>query len=74
MTAVLIASIVLVVTAFALLSLRILFLKNGIFRGTCAGNSIFLKKDGVACGVCGRLPGEPCQKDNEKPITSKIRQ
>lgn len=56
-------TIVLVLIAFALFSVRLLFVKNGQFRGTCAGNSPFMQKEGVACGVCGRKPGEACGKE-----------
>ncbi len=59
----LLASVILVSAAFAMFSLRILFIKNGVFRGTCAGNSSFLRKEGVVCGVCGSQPGEDCKKD-----------
>ncbi len=47
---------------FVLMSVRLLFVKNGEFRGTCASQSPYLKKDGVTCGYCGRKvgEGEPC--------------
>ncbi|MCC6462495.1 MAG: hypothetical protein IT260_18650 [Saprospiraceae bacterium] len=61
--AVVVASVVLVLIAFFLFSVRLLFVKGGEFRGTCAGNSSFLRKDGIACGVCGRQPGEACGKE-----------
>lgn len=63
MLAVIVASVVLVLIAFFLFSVRLLFVKGGEFRGTCAGNSSFLRKDGIACGVCGRQPGEACGKE-----------
>lgn len=63
MLPVLILSIALVLIAFALFSVRLLLVKKGEFRGTCAGNSPFLQKDGVVCGVCGRKAGEACGKD-----------
>lgn len=63
MIAVLLATIVLVLLAFALFSVRLLFLKNGQFRGTCAGNSPFMQKEGTVCGACGRKPGEACGKE-----------
>ncbi|MBK6929724.1 MAG: hypothetical protein IPH12_02270 [Saprospirales bacterium] len=56
-------SVFFVLAAFALFSVRLLFVKNGEFRGTCAGNSPFLRKNDVACGICGRKPGEPCGKE-----------
>lgn len=63
MLTVLLASVLFVLAAFFLFSLRLVFVKGGEFRGTCAGNSSFLKKDDIACGVCGRKPGEACGKD-----------
>jgi len=60
MVSVLLITIALVLIAFAMLSLRILFVKGGQFRGTCAGNSPYMNKEGIACNVCGRLPGEEC--------------
>jgi hypothetical protein len=71
MVAVILASVLLMLVAFGLLGLRILLVKNGTFRGTCAGNSIFLKNEGVVCGVCGRQPGESCAKDDGKKFTPK---
>ena len=45
---------------FILMSVRLLFLKNGQFKGTCASQSPFLNVEGEACGFCGREPGEKC--------------
>jgi len=39
---------------FLLMSVRLLFLKNGEFRGTCASQSPWLNKEGVTCGYCGK--------------------
>lgn len=39
---------------FILMSVRLIFLKNGEFRGTCASQSPFLNKEGVTCGYCGK--------------------
>ena len=63
MLTVLAVSVLFVLIAFFMFSLRLLFVKGGEFRGTCAGNSPFLQKDDVACGVCGRKPGEACGKE-----------
>lgn len=48
---------------FILLSVRILFKKNGEFKGTCASQNPYLNKDGQACGFCGKTvtPGESCE-------------
>jgi hypothetical protein len=43
------------------LSLRILLVKGGEFRGTCATNNPMLRNKIGECEVCGRKPGEECQ-------------
>ncbi len=47
---------------FIFMSVRLIFLKNGEFKGTCASQSPFLNKDGAACGFCGKevTPGDSC--------------
>jgi len=67
MLPVLIVSVALMLIAFALFSVRLLFFKKGEFRGSCASNSPFLQKEGAVCGVCGRKSGEACGKDDEMP-------
>lgn len=39
---------------FVLMSVRLIFLKKGEFKGTCASQSPFLNKEGAACGYCGK--------------------
>jgi hypothetical protein len=39
---------------FILMSVRLIFIKGGEFRGTCASQSPFLNKDGATCGYCGK--------------------
>lgn len=43
---------------FALMSVRLIFLKNGEFRGTCATQNPLLAKEGITCGYCGKIVGE----------------
>ena len=45
---------------FVLMSVRLIFLKNGEFKGTCASQSPFLNKEGEACSYCGKMPDEQC--------------
>ncbi len=47
---------------FVLMSVRLLFVKDGEFRGTCATQSPFLAKEGITCGYCGKVigAGEAC--------------
>ncbi len=44
-------------------SLRILLVKGGEFRGTCANNNPMLTNKVGNCQVCGRVPGEECKGD-----------
>lgn len=53
---------------FVFMSVRLIFLKNGEFKGTCASQSPFLNKEGARCGYCGKdmKAGESCgNPDNE---------
>ena len=47
---------------FVLMSVRLLFVKGGEFKGTCASQSPFLNKEGTTCGYCGKNvePGDAC--------------
>lgn len=56
---------------FALMSVRLIFIKGGEFRGTCATQSPFLAKEGIVCGYCGKVVGEgdACGKKEEDEIT-----
>jgi hypothetical protein len=63
--AVVLLSIGIMALFFVLLSVRLLLIKDGEFRGTCASQSPWLKKEG-ACGYCGKdlSSGEACGKDD----------
>ncbi len=52
----------LVAVFFVLMSVRIIFLKNGQFKGTCANQSPFLKNQGATCGYCGK-PANSCENE-----------
>lgn len=43
---------------FVFMSVRLIFLKKGEFKGTCASQSPFLNKEGATCGYCGKPVGE----------------
>ena len=44
---------------FILMSVRLIFIKDGQFKGTCASQSPFLNKEGATCGYCGKtMDGE----------------
>ncbi|NJN41633.1 MAG: hypothetical protein HC811_04735 [Flammeovirgaceae bacterium] len=66
---VLLISIGFVALFFVLMSVRLLLVKDGEFRGTCASQSPFLLKDGVTCGYCGRNlgAGEVCASNEPMP-------
>lgn len=51
---------------FILMSVRLIFLKNGEFKGTCASQSPFLNKEGITCNYCGKSlqPGDACGDSN----------
>ena len=44
------------------MSVRLIFLKDGEFKGTCASQSPFLNQEGVTCSLCGKTvnAGEDC--------------
>lgn len=57
---------------FALMSVRLFFVKNGEFRGTCATQSPFLAKEGIVCGYCGKTIGEGESCPNEEKIDESL--
>lgn len=61
-------TLILIGLFFVGMSVRLLLLKNGEFKGTCASQSPFLNKEGVRCGYCGKdlKAGDACgNPDNE---------
>lgn len=49
---------------FIFISVRLIFLKNGEFKGTCASKNPMLNPDGADC-FCGKKVGE-CKTDTAK--------
>jgi hypothetical protein len=47
---------------FLFMCVRLIFLKDGEFRGTCASQSPWLNKEGESCGYCGKTvkAGDAC--------------
>lgn len=47
---------------FILMSVRLIFPKNGQFKGTCASQNPYLNKEGGTCSYCGKSmdEGEAC--------------
>ena len=60
-----IIAIILIAFFFFALSLRIIFLKDGEFKGTCASQNPLLNPEGEQCGYCGKVvsPGSECKKE-----------
>ncbi len=54
----LLLTLVLLLLAVAGIAIKIWAKKDGKFAGTCASQSPFLNKDGEACGMCGKLPDQ----------------
>ena len=57
-----ILTLVIMGLVFAGMGIRILLVKNGEFKGTCASNSPYLNKDGDDCPMCGKKAEEACPK------------
>jgi len=55
---------------FVGMSVRLIFLNKGEFKGTCASQNPFLNPEVAACGYCGKpvVAGAPCEK-NESEVT-----
>jgi hypothetical protein len=43
---------------FVMMSVRLIFLKKGEFKGTCASQSPYLNREGATCSYCGKQVGE----------------
>ncbi len=54
----------LVAAFFVLMSVRLIFIKGGEFKGTCASQSPFLQKEGTTCGYCGKKVGSCKEGEN----------
>tara|TARA_B100000575_G_C22746263_1_gene445714 strand:+ start:320 stop:547 length:228 start_codon:yes stop_codon:yes gene_type:complete len=63
-------SISFVALFFLGLSVRLIFLNRGEFKGTCASQNPYLNPEGVACGYCGKTvtAGSSCEK-KESEVT-----
>ena len=71
-------SIAVLAIFFVLMLVRVIFLKDGEFKGTCASQSPFLNKEGEACGFCGKTItasdqacGDPEKHQKEFPEIKK---
>lgn len=57
---------------FGLMSVRLIFLKDGEFKGTCASQSPFLNKEGATCSYCGKSPDQ-CENKEESPAYAEAK-
>lgn len=57
---------------FILMSVRLIFLKKGEFKGTCASQSPFLNKEGAKCGYCGKEVGKDAACGNPDSEVNKV--
>jgi len=65
----LILSLIIIGAAFAGIALRILMVKGGEFRGSCATNNPMLTNAVGECTVCGAKPDEDCKESELKDPT-----
>ncbi|MCP4125046.1 MAG: hypothetical protein GY751_25190 [Bacteroidetes bacterium] len=64
MLQILLYTILIIGLAFAGIGLRILLVKGGEFRGSCATNNPMLKNEIGECTVCGAKPEEACKSED----------
>lgn len=57
---------------FILMSVRIIFLKNGQFKGTCASQNPYLNKEGETCGYCGKKVDSDASCGNSDNEVDKV--
>lgn len=62
----------LVAIFFLFMSVRLLFLKNGEFKGTCASQNPYLNKEGAPCGYCGKTVGPDNSCANPENEVDKV--
>lgn len=55
---------------FVLMSVRLIFIKDGKFKGTCASQ----REEGGTCGLCGDHvnAGESCKSEQGKSAIQKV--
>lgn len=65
-------SVALMAIYFIFMSVRLLLLKNGEFKGTCASQSPFLRNEGTTCGFCGKEIGSCESEDSNESEVTKV--
>ena len=56
---------------FVGMSVRLILLKKGEFKGTCASQNPYLQKEGGTCGYCGKEVGS-CENENSQNEVEKV--
>ena len=56
---------------FVFMGVRLIFIKNGEFKGTCASQNPYLKQEGATCGFCGKPVGD-CENDPDQGEVDKV--
>ena len=64
-------AILLIGIFFVAMSVRLLLLDKGEFKGTCASQNPYLQKEGATCGYCGKTVGS-CENDEEQNEVEKV--
>ncbi len=55
------------ITAIAMIAIRIIVLPGGEFHGTCSTNNEFLRRESDGnCPVCGKTADEPCPNEGQE--------
>ena len=57
---------------FILMSVRLIFLKNGEFKGTCASQSPYLNQEGITCSLCGKTVDSTSSCANPENEVDKV--
>ena len=64
-------AILLIGLFFVGMSVRLLLLKKGEFKGTCASQNPYLNKEGSTCGYCGK-PAGSCENEDQENEVEKV--
>ncbi|MGB1248429.1 MAG: hypothetical protein ACPG4Z_06055 [Chitinophagales bacterium] len=62
-----IATVAVMAFFVAALGIKMIFKKDGEFKGGCASNNPMLVNEIGECGVCGKKPGEECASEDKLP-------
>ncbi|WP_460540962.1 hypothetical protein [Echinicola sediminis] len=57
---------------FIMMSVRLIFLKNGQFKGTCASQNPYLNKEGETCSYCGKKVDDGSECGNPDSEVNKV--